>query len=53
MTYFYATLAIIGIILAGSDGPYFPIPNFAGLLLVFTCLHLGEESMHRSSYHGR
>lgn len=50
MIYLYATLAIIGIILAGSDGPLFPWLNIAGCLLVVICLPLGETKMKRSAY---
>jgi hypothetical protein len=33
-TFIVATMAIMGLVIAGSDGPYFPEANLAGLLLV-------------------
>ena len=33
MIYIIGTLFFIGIMLAGSDGPYFPWPNMAGIVL--------------------
>ena len=33
MIYIIGTIFFIGIVLAGSDGPYFPWPNMAGIVL--------------------
>jgi len=48
-----ATLVIIGIILAGSDGPLFPWLNIAGSFLVIISLHYaGRTAPTRRIHNG-
>jgi len=35
MNSFLALLFLAGLLLAGSDGPWFPLPNAAGVTMVF------------------
>jgi len=48
-----ATLAIFGIILAGSDGPLFPWLNMAGALMAAISLQLGGNNLQRRIPHER
>lgn len=53
MTYLYATVAIIGLILCMSEGLYFPALNFAGCLLFAVGMHLTEKRIQRRAANGR
>lgn len=42
-TFFTGLLIIFGILLAMSDGPYFPTPNYIGVLLAFCAAVLANS----------
>ena len=42
-TWSMSILFATGILLAGSDGAYFPYPNFVGVLLILASVALSQE----------
>lgn len=49
MRWLMALLLMVGLLLAGSDGPLFPWPNVVGLLLLFSLFALADREENARS----